>query len=155
MTLYNEFGALSLVKKYDTEMVIVSRAYESARSISSILFGAAFVWIGIQHFTNTAFFTPIVPAVLGFPDFWVYVSGVVEVILGLGLIAPVSRRRAGFSTAVFLVLIYWANLNMWVNDITVGDTTLNTTGHILRGSVQIGMIWLSLWIAKWPQRKEK
>ena len=133
----------------------MSKAEESARGISAITFGSALAWIGIQHFTNTGFFTPIVPAILGFPEFWVYLSGLVEVILGLGLIAPLSRRRAAFSTAVFLVLVYWANLNMWIHDITVGETNFTTTGHVFRAIIQVGMIWLSLWIAKWPLKKER
>ena len=133
----------------------MSQAYESARRISAVIFGGALVWVGIQHFIDTAFFTPIVPEVLGFPDFWVYVSGLVEVILGLGLIIRKSRRRAGFSTAVFLVLIYWANLNMWIHDITVGETNFTTTGHVFRAMIQVGMILLSLWIAKWPLKKER
>ena len=132
----------------------MSKAYESARTLSAIVFGSALAWVGIQHFTNTGFFTPIVPEILGFPEFWVYVSGLVEVILGVGLIVPISRRRAAFSTAVFLVLVYWGNLNMWVNDITVEGTNFSTTGHIVRASIQVGMIWLSLWIAKWPLKKE-
>ena len=133
----------------------MSKAYESARTLSAIVFGSALAWVGIQHFTNTGFFTPIVPEILGFPEFWVYVSGLVEVILGVGLIVPISRRRAAFSTAVFLVLVYWGNLNMWVNDITVDGTNFSTTGHIVRASIQVGMIWLSLWIAKWPLKKER
>ena len=154
MTLFSEFGVPLHARKCATEAILVSKAYESARRISAIVFGSALVWVGVQHFTNTVFFTPIVPALLGFPKFWVYVSGLVEVILGLGLIVTKSRRRAGFSTAVFLVLVYWANLNMWINDISVGDTNFNTTGHIIRASAQIGMIGLSLWIAKWPLKKE-
>lgn len=133
----------------------MSKAYESARALSAIVFGSAMAWVGIQHFTNTAFFTPIVPEILSFPEFWVYLSGLVEVILGVGLIVPISRRRAAFSTGVFLVLVYWANLNMWVNDITVGGTNFSTTGHIVRACIQVGMIWLSLWIAKWPLKKER
>ena len=43
----------------------------------------AFVSVGVQHFTNTLFFIPIVPEILGVPEFWVYVSGLVEVILGI------------------------------------------------------------------------
>ena len=154
MTLFSVFGVLLHARKCATEAVLVSKVYESARAISAIAFGSSMVWVGVQHFTNTVFFTPIVPALLGFPEFWVYLSGLVEVILGLGLIAPVSRRKAGFSTALFLVLVYSANLNMWANDITVGETNFSTTGHMLRASIQIGMIWLSLWIAEWPLKRE-
>jgi uncharacterized membrane protein len=125
------------------------------RQVSALVFGASFVWIGIQHFTNTAFFTPIVPELIGVPEFWVYVSGLVEMILGLGMMAPVSRRKAGFSTGIFLVMVYWANLNMWINDISIGDTNFTTSGHLFRAIAQLGMIWLALWIAEWPIKKEK
>lgn len=129
-------------------------ALKELRQFLALGFGVAFVWVGIQHFTNSTFFLPIVPEVLGVPEFWVYVSGLVEVILGLGMIAPVSRRRAAFSTAIFLVIVYWANLNMWIHDISIGDTNFSTSGHIFRASAQIVMIWLSLWIAEWPVKKE-
>jgi uncharacterized membrane protein len=129
-------------------------ALKELRQFLALGFGVAFVWVGIQHFTNPTFFLPIVPEVLGVPEFWVYVSGLVEVILGLGMIAPVSRRRAAFSTAIFLVIVYWANLNMWIHDISIGDTNFSTSGHIFRASAQIVMIWLSLWIAEWPVKKE-
>ncbi len=128
---------------------------ERLRQVSALVFGAAFVWIGIQHFTNTAFFTPIVPELIGVPEFWVYVSGLVEMILGFGMIAPVSRRKAGFSTGIFLVMVYWANLNMWINDISIGETNFTTSGHVFRAIAQLGMIWLALWIAEWPIKKEK
>ena len=128
---------------------------ERLRQVSALVFGASFVWIGIQHFTNTAFFTPIVPELIGVPEFWVYVSGLVEMILGLGMMAPVSRRKAGFSTGIFLVMVYWANLNMWINDISIGETNFTTSGHLFRAIAQLGMIWLALWIAEWPIKKEK
>jgi len=128
---------------------------ERLRQVSALVFGASFVWIGIQHFTNTAFFTPIVPELIGVPEFWVYVSGLVEIILGLGMMAPVSRRKAGFSTGIFLVMVYWANLNMWINDISIGETNFTTSGHLFRAIAQLGMIWLALWIAEWPIKKEK
>jgi uncharacterized membrane protein len=85
----------------------------------------------------------------------VYVSGLVEMILGFGMIAPVSRRKAGFSTGIFLVMVYWANLNMWINDISIGETNFTTAGHVFRAIAQLGMIWLALWIAEWPIKKEK
>tara|TARA_B100000767_G_scaffold196869_1_gene183911 strand:- start:333 stop:734 length:402 start_codon:yes stop_codon:yes gene_type:complete len=129
-------------------------ATKKVRQVSALFFGIAFVSVGLQHFTNTRFFIPIVPEILGVPEFWVYLSGLVEVILGIGMIAPVSRRRAAFSTAIFLVMVYWANLNMWIHDISIGDTNFTTSGHILRASAQIVMIWFSLWIAEWPVKNK-
>ena len=132
----------------------MSNATEKVRQISAIGFGVAFVWIGIQHFTNVGFFVPIVPEILGAPEFWVYVSGAAEILLGMSMIHPRTRPRGGIATAAFLVVVYWANLNMWVNDISIGGTNLSTLQHMFRAAAQIAMIWLSLWIAEWPVKKE-
>ena len=127
---------------------------ENARRISAIGFGLAFVWIGIQHFTNVGFFAPIVPDILGAPEFWVYASGVVEILLGASMIHPRTRKKGGMGTAAFLVIVYWANLNMWINDIPIDGNSFSTSAHIARATAQFGMIGLALWIAEWKGKKE-
>ena len=94
-------------------------AIDHVRTGLAVALGTAFTWIGIQHFVDVNWFVPIVPAILGWPEFWVYVSGGSRNLLGLGLILPSTRARAGRWTARFLLLVYWANLNMWVNDIPI------------------------------------
>ena len=121
---------------------------ENVRRISAIGFGLAFVWIGIQHFTNVGFFVPIVPDILGAPEFWVYASGVVEILLGASMIHPRTRKKGGMGTAAFLVIVYWANLNMWINDIPIDGNSFSTSAHIARATAQFGMIGLALWIAE-------
>ena len=121
---------------------------ERIQSVSAIVLGCAFTWIGIQHFTDVEFFVPIVPAILGNAEFWVYVSGVVEILLGLTMIAPATRARAAQATAVFLVVGYWANLNMWVNDIAIGGQTFSFAAHVLRAIAQLGLIGVALFIAR-------
>ena len=37
-----------------------------------------------RHFYFIDIFAPIVPKIIGFPEFWVYLSGVFEIALGLG-----------------------------------------------------------------------
>ena len=125
-----------------------------ARHYSALLFGIAFVWIGIQHFTNVDFFLPIVPKVLGAPEFWVYLSGIVEIILGLSLMIPMSRKTGAKATAVFLVVIYWANANMWINDIPLQGSTFSTTAHVMRAMAQVAMFALAIWIAEIKMVKE-
>lgn len=127
---------------------------EKARQISAIGFGVAFVWIGIQHFTNVGFFVPIVPEILGAPEFWVYVSGAAEILLGMSMVITRTRQQGGRATAAFLILVYWANLNMWINDIPIDGTTFSTSAHIARATAQFGMIGLALWIAEWNVKKK-
>lgn len=113
----------------------------------ALTLGISFVWVGIQHFVSPGFFEPIVPALLGNPPFWVYASGVVEIAIGGAMIAPASRSRAAYAMAAFLVVLYWANLNMWINDIPLSGNTFSTSAHIARAVAQFGMIGMALYIA--------
>ena len=122
--------------------------------IASVVFGAMYVNVGVQHFTNTAWFEPIVPAVLGDPTVWVLITGVMEIAIGVGLILPWTRRHAALGSMVFLVGIYWANLNMWVNNIPLDGKTYAHHWHVLRLIAQLGMMGLSYAIWRSSQSTE-
>lgn len=122
---------------------------EIARQITSVVLGISFIWIGIQHFRDPEWFEPIVPSVLGNPKFWVYSSGIFEIILGIGVIIPNTQKISALSMSIMLVLLYWANLNMWINDIPIGGSKLSQTGHLVRGLIQFILIIIFLWIGKW------
>jgi uncharacterized membrane protein len=64
------------------------------------------------------------------------------------MIVQSSRRIAGYSTAAFLVVLYWANLNMWLNEIPLNGTTFSTLAHIARAIAQLVMIAMAVWIAQ-------
>ena len=119
-----------------------------------IIFGASFVFVGFRHFQDPAWFEPIVPKELGNPRFWVYLSGLFEIILGIGIVLPYYRPEASILIAMMLVVLYWANLNMWVNDIPIGGSTLSTNGHILRALAQAFLICMALWIGDWLPSKQ-
>jgi uncharacterized membrane protein len=120
-----------------------------AKHLAATGLGLFFLNVGIAHFTDPAWFEPIVPPVLGDVRFWVYASGVVEILVGVGLLIPKTRRSAGMATAVTLVLLYWANLHMWVNDVPLDGRTFATHWHVLRGLAQIAMIAVALWVGHW------
>ena len=73
------------------------------KQIASQLTGAAYVWIGVMHFIDPLLFTPLVPELIGAPIFWVYLSGVAEVALGMGLC--VNRIRPYASRIIILMLL--------------------------------------------------
>ena len=124
------------------------RTFALPLALASIAFGAMYVNVGVQHFTNTAWFEPIVPEIPGGPTFWVLITGVMEIAIGVGLILPRTRRIAAFGSMAFLVGIYWANLNMWVNDLPFNGTRLSTQGHVIRWCVQIVLLLTLAWMAQ-------
>ena len=98
-------------------------------------------------------FEPIVPTILGDPTFWVLITGAMEIALGIGLIIPKTRKNSGLLMALFLIGVYWANLNMWINDVPLEGQTFATIWHILRLIGQILMIAIALWVGEWiPKR---
>ena len=91
------------------------------------------VWVDVRQCGRPAlhqhgWFEPIVPVVLGDPTFWVLITGVAEIAIGVGSILPWTRRYAALGSLVFLVGIYSANLNMRVNNIPLDGKTSPTTG---------------------------
>ena len=59
-----------------------------------------------------------------------------------------SRKIAGRTTSILLIVLYWANINMWINDIPMNGIILSNTGHVLRALAQIGMIIVAAYIGK-------
>ena len=124
------------------------------QNILSVVLGIFFINVGIAHFQDPTWFEPIVPAILGNPTFWVLLTGGMEIGLGLGLIIPKTRRFSGMLMALFLVAIYSANLNMWINDVPLEGRTFATIWHILRLIGQILMILIALWVGGWIKQRD-
>ena len=115
----------------------------------AVPYGLWFAWVGVQHFLDPEWFEPIVPKALGDPTFWVYASGAFEILLGMGVALPWFRKEAALAITLMLVVLYWANLNMWINDIPLNGKTYATHWHVLRGVGQAALIWISLWLGGW------
>lgn len=119
------------------------------QNLLSVVLGLFFINVGIAHFQDPEWFEPIVPDILGNATFWVLVTGGMEIGLGLGLIIPKTRKYSGMLMALFLVAIYTANLNMWINDVPLEGKTFATIWHVLRLIGQILMILIALWVGGW------
>ena len=129
---------------------------ERIRNGGAVALGFAFIIIGIDHFLRTAWYVPIVPEVLGAPEVWVYLSGVTEILFGGAFMVKKTRVMAAKSGIAMLVLLYWANLNMWMNDIPLNGINYSGGWHIGRLVVQALLIGLIAWIADiLPQRRSE
>ena len=112
--------------------------------ILALIYGVPFILVGIEHFRDPQKFVDIVPKYMPFALFLVYLTGVIEVVGGLGIIYPETREITGRLMVLFLIAIYPANFNMWINDIPYNGTRLTTQGHLVRLSVQFLLIFGAL-----------
>ena len=115
--------------------------------ILAVVYGLAFVWIGIAHFKDPQKFVEIIPAFLPFPLFLAYLSGAMEIGGGLAIIYPETRVLAGRFLALFLIGVYPANLYMWTNDVAFNGTTFTTSQHIMQLVAQLVLIILALFLS--------
>ena len=65
---------------------------------------------GAAHFVWPAFYIEQVPAALGHPAGWVAVTGVAEVVGGLGLLLPRVRRAAAVGLVLMLLGFLWVHV---------------------------------------------
>ena len=112
--------------------------------ILALIYGIPFILIGIEHFKEPQKFVDIVPKYMPFALFLVYLTGIMEILVGLGIIYPDTRELTGRLTVLFLIAIYPANFNMWINDVPFNGTRLTMQGHLVRLSVQILLIIAAL-----------
>lgn len=115
--------------------------------------GLAFAWIGIQHFRNPEAFEAIVPAYLGWPRFWNFTSGGLEILLGLGLLVPHCRRWSARFLLFLVLAMSLANLNMWMNDLPFDGTRLSTAGHVVRWIIQAVLLMVLVLLGR-PWKRE-
>lgn len=120
----------------------------SVRDFMALGIGLAFISVGVDHFINPKWYEPIVPAILPNANFWVLASGLFEILFGLLFIIPRTRELASVGGGVMLVVLYWANFNMWYNNIPLDGKTYDDFWHFVRLIIQIGLILLITWIGQ-------
>ena len=86
------------------------------RTLQGIL-AVCMIVAGVLHFAATEPFVKIVPGFLPFPAAIVYISGVIEIILGVALLVPQTQHLAAWGLIALFIAVYPANLNMAINGI--------------------------------------
>ncbi len=108
------------------------------RYILSILF----VLAGVNHFINPAFYLKIMPHYLPWHLALVYLSGLVEIVLGGLLLIPVCTRLAAWGLIALLIAVFPANIYVYQHqDLVPASPTL----HLLRLTLQAVFILWAYW----------
>lgn len=83
-----------------------------SRCIALLLLAVFFVVAGANHFVNPDFYVRIMPPYLPAHLELVYLSGIFEVLGGIGVLLPRLRSLAGWGLVLLLLAVYPANLHM-------------------------------------------
>lgn len=81
------------------------------------LLSVVYVVAGVLHFVAPEPFERIVPRELPAPRGLVYLSGLAEIALGIGVLFPRTRRRSAKGLVLLLLAVFPANVNMAVRDV--------------------------------------
>lgn len=76
-----------------------------------------FVGVGVLHFTHLPIFVAMMPDYLPLHRELVWLSGGFEILGGIGLLVPATRRFAAWGLLALLVAVFPANVNMALNEI--------------------------------------
>ncbi|WP_373998481.1 DoxX family protein [Bdellovibrio bacteriovorus] len=95
-----------------------------------------FLFAGISHFTPLRHeFAKMIPPAIPWKMFWVYLTGVLEIVGAIDLIDPVTRPYAAWALIVFLILVFPANYYAAKNEIRFRGA--KPPSALARGSIQI------------------
>ncbi len=75
----------------------------SIKALSLYLQAAFYTIAGVNHFVNPGFYLPLIPDYLPFPDVINTLSGLVEIVLGLGLVFTTTRKIAALGITAMLI----------------------------------------------------
>lgn len=81
----------------------------------SWIIGVAFTLAGVNHFVNPKPYISIMPPYLPYHRELVYLSGLFEILGGIGMFFPRLRRLAGWGLILLLIAVYPANVHMALN----------------------------------------
>jgi uncharacterized membrane protein len=124
--------------------------------LPQMVLGCALAYAGIGHLTTSRQeFQAQVPTVFAdYADFVVLASGVVEIALGVGLIALWKYRvQIGWLVAAFFVAIFWGNISQYLNGVDAFGLNSDSARLIRLFFQPLLVIWALGSTGAWSARK--
>jgi uncharacterized membrane protein len=102
---------------------------------------AGFVFAGVMHFVATDTYVRIVPPMFPVPRLLVEISGVAEILGGIGLLVPFARRAAAWGLVLLLIAVFPANIYTAVAHVPFPGVFGQSWAQWLRLPLQLPLIW--------------
>ena len=134
-------------------MTSINTTSERGRELLRVVFSMSLIIIGMAHFLRAEQFARIVPPI--FPTYpSVYISGVFEILGGIGLLIPSVSVAAAWGLIALFIAVFPANIYMAVHNVKldgVPQSQLLYWGRLPLQAVLIAWAW---WYTKHPKQAE-
>jgi uncharacterized membrane protein len=107
--------------------------------------GAAFIFTGISHFVIPGKFMEIMPPIFPAPLFLIYLSGVLEILGGVGLMFSRIKFWAAAGLILLLLAVFPANIYAAWNNVQLGGFMNSPVYQWLRLPMQFVLIAWVWW----------
>lgn len=111
-----------------------------------VLAAALYIGAGILHFTKTSLYLKIMPPYIPWHLAMVQISGVCEILGGLGLLIPFTRRAAAWGLVALLIAVFPANIYMVTDQAAAGAESISPVLLWVRLPLQLVLIAWVLWV---------
>ena len=101
-----------------------------------------FVGAGLNHFLNPQFYDAIVPSFIPYPRFVHQFTGILEILIPLFFLTK-YRKEAAIIMIILLIILYGANLYVWINNLPYGRNYWSNQQHFLRFLLQLFYIYIA------------
>ena len=119
------------------------------KSISILAMSFLYVWVGIQHFLDPAWFVQIMPPYLPLHYEAVYLSGFFEILFGVMLLFQKTRYFAAWGLILLLIAVYPANIYLAFNEVPQKALGISAfAASWARLPIQFIFIGLAYWHSK-------
>ena len=104
-----------------------------------------YIVMGLKHMFNPSFFLPMMPPFIPYKKAIIYITGFIEIILGLFLIIEDYRFYSGSALVIFLILVFPANIYLSINEEARKKMKVTKQFCVLRLFFQALLIYLAYW----------
>ena len=112
--------------------------------VAAVLYIAA----GSLHFIKPVPYLRIMPPYVPWHPAMVRISGALEILGGLGLLVPATRRAAAWGLVALLIAVFPANVYMALHPVEAGAAGIAPVLRWGRLPIQAVLIWWLLWCTR-------
>lgn len=123
------------------------------KEILRVVLAIALIIVGITHFIRPEQYARIVPPELPYPVGLVYISGIFEILGGIGLLIPVISVAAAWGIIALFIAVFPANIYQALHSIPIDGIPHHPLLYWVRLPFQAVLIAWAWWYTRHPEEQ--